>query len=66
MSRWTQEIKNFCENKTDGWAQLEILISEFKTVSSDDPFASSLMRLSKVFLQMDGIIKSLDGDLFPS
>ena len=66
MSRWTQEIKNFCENKTDGWAQLEILISEFKTVSSEDPFASSLMRLSKVFLQMDGIIKSLDGDLFPS
>lgn len=66
MSRWTDEFKNFCENKTDGWAQLETLISELKNVSGDDPFASSLMRLSKVFLQMDGIIKSLDGDLFPS
>ena len=50
MSRWTDEFKNFCENKTDGWAQLETLISELKNVSSDDPFASSLMRLSKVFL----------------
>ena len=66
MSRWTDEFKNFRENKTDGWAQLETLIPELTNVSSDDPFASILMRLKKIFFKLDGIVKSLDGDLLPS
>lgn len=66
MSRWTDEFKNFRENKTDGWAQLETLIPELTNVSSDDPFASSLMRLKKIFFKLDSIVKSLDGDLLPS
>lgn len=65
MSRWTQKVKDFYENKSNGWAQLENIISELTSVSKDDPFTSSLMRLHKVFLKLDGIIKSLDGDFFP-
>lgn len=65
MSRWTQQIKIFYENKSNGWAQLETLTSELTSVPKGDPFTGSLARLRKVFLKLDGIIKSLDGDLFP-
>lgn len=65
MSRWTQKIKDFYENKSNGWAQLENIISELISVPKDDHFISSLMRLHKVFLKLDGILKSLDGDFFP-
>lgn len=64
MSRWTQQIKIFYENKSNGWAQLETLTSELTSVPKGDPFTGSLARLRKVFLKLDGIIKSLDGDLF--